>query len=589
MTSTILIVDDEPIITTALKRTLGGAHRVIAVNDPYEAIEVIEREPIDLVITDKDMPQMSGHMLLDMLHDGYPDVPCVMLTGTPSLQSAMVALNGEQVIRYLSKPWSPRELEETVAAGLVRRAALIETSAARQAERARAALVAALTAQEPDLAAAAAAPYRLEVTPLGEAIAEAVRALQVGAAIPNDLDERVQGATPAELARALASVPVRNAAVGVLITAAAPAGAIDLDIGGRALAMAALPRELADLTAARLALQAGIGLATDGERLGRLVVDHAGASAQLLVAYHHHGEAGATLEMRRVVVGAEATGGATPMPTQVDRYKLLAPVGSGGMGTVYRAVHRDIGRTVAIKVLRSAYAHDPITNARFVREARAAVRARHPRIVETYDFGQLADGCPYLVMELVESETLRARIARGPVPPLDAIAIARGIAEALGAAHAVDIVHRDLKPANIFVGDGNDVKLADFGAAKMLDDAGEALTGTGVTLGTPYYMAPEQITGMTVDGRSDLYALGCVLHEMLTGTPPFRGKATREVLVQHLHAQIPTPESPHGAIAPALTHVVRTAMAKSSKRRYQTAAELIADLDVAAQRQAAGH
>lgn len=582
---TILVVDDEPVITVALRRALGGRHHVIAVNDPFEALEIVEREPIDLVITDKDMPQMSGHMLLDLLREGHPDIPCVMLTGTPNLQSAMVALNTEQVIRYLAKPWGVRELEETVAAGLARRAKLVETAAARAAEEAKASLVAQLAAQEPGVAEAAAAPLALAATPLSESLAEALRRLQLATATPPpaDLADLVRAAPPGELARALAVLPVRHLGVGVLIRPAGDGATIDVDLRGQVYPVASVSREQADLVAARLAIQAALDPGAPAERIGRFRAALADSDVQLLVAYRHS-TAGATLEMRRIVLGADA---AVPsaVPGQIDRYKLLAPVGSGGMGAVYRAVHRDIGREVAIKVLRGAYAQDPISNARFLREARAAVKARHPRIVETIDFGQLADGRPYLVMELVEAETLRQRIARGPLPPAEAIRVARGIAEALAAAHAVEIVHRDLKPANVFVDEELQVKLADFGAAKVLDDPEQALTGAGITLGTPYYMAPEQITGGAVDGRSDLYALGCVLHEMLDGHPPFRGTSTRAVLAQHLHTDPPTPCSPHEPLSPALLHVLRTALAKQPRRRYHTAAALITDLDIAAERQ----
>jgi serine/threonine-protein kinase len=252
------------------------------------------------------------------------------------------------------------------------------------------------------------------------------------------------------------------------------------------------------------------------------------------------------------------------------------------MGTVYRALHTALGRPAAVKVLRGGYADDPITVARFVREARAATRARHPRIVETFDFGHTPDGQPYMAMELVESATLQQRLKRGPVEALEAVLIARDIAEGLAAAHRVEVVHRDLKPANIFVDDRMTVKLCDFGAAKILDLSDDDLTRAGMTLGTPAYMSPEHITAKPLDGRADLYALGCVMFEMLSGKAPYRGDI-RAVLNQHLQADVPAAESPDAALPAALVRVVKKAMAKDRRQRHATADAMIADLDFVAE------
>jgi len=206
-------------------------------------------------------------------------------------------------------------------------------------------------------------------------------------------------------------------------------------------------------------------------------------------------------------------------------YEIVAGIGTGGMGEVYRAADTVLGRQVAIKVLPARVATDPERLARFEREAKTLAALNHPHIAQIYGF-ERSGATPALVMELVEGETLADRIARGPLPADDALAIARQIAEALEAAHAQGIVHRDLKPANIKITPGGDVKVLDFGLAKLADSnvpldpqalslsptiTSPAMTGVGVLLGTAAYMAPEQVKGKPADKRSDIWAFGCVL------------------------------------------------------------------------------
>ncbi len=405
----ILIVDDDPMVTKTVAAVLARpGRRLVICHDPEEALRVLEREPVDLVLTDRRMPNMSGHELVEAVHRRAPGVPCVMLTGDPSLDSALEAINSGQVFRYLTKPWDIDELERTVAAGL-----------ALSAER------------------------------------------------------QVAAARDAEL-----TAPVT--------------------------------------------------------------------------------------------------------PPEIGKYRVLGQLGEGGMGRVFRGFHVALQRPVAIKVLFGNVVRDPVAMARFEREARAAARARHPRIVETLDFGRLPDGRPYLVMELIETETLRQRMHRAPLTPAEALIVARGVTEALAAAHAVDVVHRDLKPSNIFVDDDLEVKLGDFGAAKILDPGGDSITGADVTIGTPHYMAPEQILNEPVDGRTDIYALGCVLYRMLAGATPYSGGDTRTVLAQHLHGEVPVPVSPFRALPAAVVDLVRSAMAKAPLQRPQSAAEMLVSLARAA-------
>jgi serine/threonine-protein kinase len=184
-------------------------------------------------------------------------------------------------------------------------------------------------------------------------------------------------------------------------------------------------------------------------------------------------------------------------------------------------------------------------------------------------------------MELVEAATLEQRLCSGPLAPADAIKVARGMAAALHAAHAAGVVHRDLKPANVFVDDELAVKIADFGAAKLVGALGADDTQEGLTIGTPHYMSPEHAQGMPVDRRTDIYALGCVLHEMLSGAPPYDAETPREILLMHVSAAVPAPTAPSGPLPLALTRAIQRAMAKNPAERHQNGSELIADLDQA--------
>jgi serine/threonine-protein kinase len=304
-------------------------------------------------------------------------------------------------------------------------------------------------------------------------------------------------------------------------------------------------------------------------------VKSAGASGELVVGYRHT-ESGSAVEVRRVLVGSDEPG-KEGVPSSIDKYAVLEKLGEGGMGVVYKGLHRGLEREVAIKILHGVYRGDPIAVGRFLREARTASRARHPRIVEMLDFGNLADGRPYLVMELVEAENLMVRMRGSMIEPFAAVRIAQGIAEGLAAAHAVDVVHRDVKPSNIFVDDELGVKIADFGAAKMMS-AADGLTRDGMILGTPSYMSPEHIMGHEVDGRTDIYALGCILFQMLTGQVPYRASNTRALLAMHLNAEIPPVKSPRGPIPSSLSSLVRSMMAKDAGHRPQLASDVAEEL-----------
>jgi tRNA A-37 threonylcarbamoyl transferase component Bud32 len=261
--------------------------------------------------------------------------------------------------------------------------------------------------------------------------------------------------------------------------------------------------------------------------------------------------------------------------TLAGAYVLKKELASGGGGTVYEALHKILGRRVAVKVLRRQLAASPQMVARFVQEARAVNMIKHPNIVDVVDFGELPDGRPFHVMELLEGIDLRTILnERGRFPPAEVLEILEPVCSALQAAHDQGIVHRDLKASNIFittVGEKRAVKLLDFGIAKLLHpDAGEGgLTVVGTRLGTSYTMAPEQIRGDSVDARTDIYALGVVLYHLLTGRYPFRAETMTDIERQHLEAPPPRP-SQAAPVSPALDAVVLRSMEKTAERRFQS-------------------
>ncbi len=259
------------------------------------------------------------------------------------------------------------------------------------------------------------------------------------------------------------------------------------------------------------------------------------------------------------------------------RYRLEARIGSGGMSTVYLATDETLERQVAIKLMNREVAGDSDLLERFRREARAVAQLSHPYIVGVIDAGE-DDGRPYIVLEYVEGETLKERIRRlGRLPVAEAVAYAIEIARALGAAHARHIVHRDVKPQNVLIDEEGSAKVTDFGIARTLEEDG--LTADGRVIGTTDYVAPEQALGHPVTGQSDLYSLGVVLYEMLTGEVPFRGDTQVAVAMKHVREEIPDVQSKRPEISAALASIVDTATAKAESERYADDAELIADLE----------
>ncbi len=268
------------------------------------------------------------------------------------------------------------------------------------------------------------------------------------------------------------------------------------------------------------------------------------------------------------------------------KYKVDRLLGRGGMGEVYAGTHLRLERTVAIKVLHGDLSDNASFVARFAREARTAAKLEHPNAVHVYDFGSLEDGSTYLVMEFIEGVTLREVLrANGRLDPGTAIDLVRQAAGAVGAAHARGIVHRDLKPENMMVRQDESgkavLKVVDFGLAKMLENTTSQLTNKSELIGTPKYMAPEQFQAATVDGRADVYALGCVLFELLAGRTPFEGTFI-EIVGKHVYADVPMVADFGVELPTELEAVIRQALQKDPEQRLATASEFVRELDAVA-------
>ena len=253
-------------------------------------------------------------------------------------------------------------------------------------------------------------------------------------------------------------------------------------------------------------------------------------------------------------------------------------IGTGGMADVYLGRDTRLARDVAVKVLRSDLARDPSFVARFRKEAFAAAGLNHPGIVSVYDSGE-EDGNSYIVMELVTGKTLRELLNSDNPPGIDrSLEIVAGILDALNYSHANGIVHRDIKPGNIMVTDTGDVKVMDFGIARAMDDIGATMTNTWNVVGTAQYLSPEQATGEVADARSDIYSVGCLMYELLTGRPPFTGDTPVSIAYQHVSASFAAPSEINPDLDLSLDTILAVALAKDPSHRYQDAGLMLADI-----------
>ncbi|MGE7389822.1 protein kinase domain-containing protein [Streptomyces sp. NPDC004126] len=262
------------------------------------------------------------------------------------------------------------------------------------------------------------------------------------------------------------------------------------------------------------------------------------------------------------------------------RYRLTHRLGRGGMAEVFAAEDVRLGRTVAVKLLRADLAEDPVSKARFTREAQSVAGLNHHAVVAVYDSGEDRVGpnvVPYIVMELVEGRTIRELLISAEAPgPEQALIIVSGVLEALAYSHQHGIVHRDIKPANVIITNTGAVKVMDFGIARALHGAQSTMTQTGMVMGTPQYLSPEQALGKAVDHRSDLYATGCLLYELLALRPPFTGETPLSVVYQHVQdAPVPPSQLPEGGSIPQeLDGLVMRSLAKDPDDRFQSAEEM---------------
>jgi serine/threonine-protein kinase len=266
-----------------------------------------------------------------------------------------------------------------------------------------------------------------------------------------------------------------------------------------------------------------------------------------------------------------------------NRYRLGERLAAGGMGSVYRAVDETLGRQVAVKALRRELADDPTFLERFRREARAAAALSHPGVAAIYDYGEV-DGQPFIVMELVEGENLAERVAAGgPLPWQEAFAIGEQVAAALAAAHAHGLVHRDVKPANIMLGRDGRAKVTDFGIAQAAQAA--TLTRSGMVLGSANYVAPEQAKGGHVGPAADLYSLGCVLFEAVTGETPYHGGNAVAIATQHVSAPVPDPRELRPELPAQAATLIMRALRKQPDARFPSGTAMAAALAAARQEQ----
>lgn len=267
---------------------------------------------------------------------------------------------------------------------------------------------------------------------------------------------------------------------------------------------------------------------------------------------------------------------------RVGHYRVIEQVGAGGMGSVFRAEHIELGRTCALKVLRQDVREsDPTSESRLVREGRAASRVRHPHVVDVFDCGVLDDGRPYFVMELLEGRSMRALLEEGALPLPRAIAFARQLGAALAATHECGVIHADVSASNLLVHHSDQVKLIDFGLAELRAPTRTTVV-SDVFFGTPCYIAPELVRGLPADERSDQYSFGVLLYEMVSGQPPFDACDPHALCMKHLREVAPMPRSPHGPVPPELKALLERCMAKSPEARFPSMRAVCSELTILA-------
>ncbi len=392
------------------------------------------------------------------------------------------------------------------------------------------------------------------------------------------------GANPIRLAEIVLAAAVRASADAVYVEPLAgneASYAIAFERAQQVISTVTVDAWLGAAVVARFAFLAQLDLAASHATSAVVAVRSGDRQADVVVTIRP----GDGLRADLMVVTKARPGKLTSAPVGIGdviaNYRLLAQLGEGGMGTVYAVEHIVLGRKYALKVLRAKFVdHDPTAAQRFVLEARAAARVRHPNIVDVFDFGHFPDGRPFFVMEMLEGQSLGDHIDNGAVEPATVVAIAQQLSAALAAVHERGVVHADVTPSNVLVvsWDPVHVKLVDFGLAAIAGEA-RAEDNPDFVLGTPSYISPEQLRGLPATDRSDQYSLGIVLFELLTGRPPFADTDIRKLCMMHLNASIPPISSATGPIPPKLVDVITTCMQKSPHARFPGMRAMIAALD----------
>ena len=328
--------------------------------------------------------------------------------------------------------------------------------------------------------------------------------------------------------------------------------------------------------------EAFLDAACAGDPSLRYEVDQYLHSGEKTEVFTYHAEAVDTVEHPAAITADPRVG------KQFGKYTIRKRLAEGGMGVVYLAIDNQLGREVALKILPEFFILDKDRLSRFHREARATSLLNHPNIVTVFDLGQI-DGCEFIVTELVEGETLRAKMDRGPIPFVEIIKIGSQVASALGAAHKAGIVHRDIKPENVMIRPDGYVKVLDFGLAKLSDAMGKRVSGggslhnrtvPGMIMGTAAYMSPEQAEGTDIDARTDIWAVGVLLYEMAAGKLPFEGPTPSHTIVAILEHEPKPYEHP----SLELRQIISTALQKDRQLRFQTAEAMADALDAAKHR-----
>jgi serine/threonine-protein kinase len=351
-----------------------------------------------------------------------------------------------------------------------------------------------------------------------------------------------------------------------------------LRVEGMRMIEISVDEEVARAAIARLSFVADLELAAARSVSATLPISCGEREREIVVTIRPGTALRADLIALPVVQKRTAANSGTPkVGDTISNYEITEQLGEGGMGTVFRVRHTTLDRRYAMKILRTiVIERDPAATQQFLREARLAARIHHPHIVDVFDFGYLADGRPYLVMELLEGESLANLVDRGAVPPNDVLALARQLASALAAAHDVGVIHADVTPANALI--SNDVvKLVDFGLARLRTERGEI--SEDFVHGTPAYISPEQLRGMPANEFSDQYGLGAVLFHLINGVQPYYNENLRAMCLMHLNDPIPAVKSPHGPLPARLGEIVTRCLQKSPQARFPDTQALLMALE----------